>query len=86
MIFNYILKNGAIKRKENGKYLINYDKAYSVMTELAGIILKTQATGDLAFAEEFEKQYGEVSDSFKADLVNLRLENIPVDVRFTYSR
>lgn len=86
MIYNYLQKNGAIARRENGKYMIDYDKAYSSLTALAGIILKTQATGDLKSAEDFEKEYNYISDDFKADLVNLRLEKIPVDIRFTYSR
>lgn len=86
IIYNYLLKDKAIARKENGKYFIDYKKAYSSLTTLAGIILKTQATGDIKFASDFEKEYGQISDAFKADLVNLRLEKIPVDIRFTYSK
>lgn len=86
MIYNYLLNKKAIVREESGKYQIDYAKAYDTIKELAGIILKTQATGDAGFATAFEKQYGSVSETFKADLINLRLEKIPVDIRFTYSK
>ena len=54
--------------------------------EFAGIALKTQATGDYEFAEQFENQYCVLSEDFKADLVNIRLENIPIDLRFEFQK
>ena len=56
------------------------------MAEFAGIALKTQATGDYEFAERFENQYCVLSEDFKADLVNIRLENIPIDLRFEFQK
>lgn len=86
MIYNYLLSHKAFVRGEDGKYVIDYARAYDTMVELAGVILKTQATGDYNFAVQFEDEYGKASETFKADLVNLRLEKIPLDVRFTYSK
>ncbi len=84
MIFNYLNENGAIHQRHDGKYTIDYYRAYEVISDLAGIILKTQATGDREFAESFVNRYGEVSGNFKIDSFNLGMENIPVDIRFRF--
>ena len=86
MLFNYLNQNGAFKRGDSGKYSINYEKTLSLVAEFAGIALKTQATGDYEFAEQFENQYCVLSEDFKADLVNIRLENIPIDLRFEFQK
>ena len=86
MCFNYLDQNGAFKRGDNGKYTIDYDKTYALITDLAGIILKTQATGDYDFASGFEQKYCTLSDDFKADVVNIRLENIPIDLKFEFEK
>ncbi len=86
MLFNYLNRNGAFKRGDSGKYSIDYGKTLSLVAEFAGIALKTQATGDYEFAEQFENQYCVQSEDFKADLVNIRLENIPIDIRFEFQK
>ncbi len=86
MLFNYLDRNGAFTRGDSGKYTIDYDKTLSLVAEFAGIAVRTQATGDYEFAESFEKQYCELSEDFKADLVNIRLEKIPVDLRFKFQK
>ena len=86
MLFNYLNQNGAFKRGDSGKYSIDYEKTLSLVAEFAGIALKTQATGDYEFAEQFENQYCVLSEDFKADLVNIRLENIPIDLRFEFQK
>ena len=86
MIFNYLYENGAFTRADNGRYTIDFDKTLSLVADLAGIILKTQAEGDYAFAEQFESRYCKESETFRADLTNMRLENIPVDLKFEFEK
>ena len=54
----------------------------AALSDLTALVLKTQATGDHAFAADFEKRYSKRSDSYNEDLMNLGLEKIPVDIRF----
>ena len=49
-------------------------------------ILKLQAMGDREAATEFVNKYAVVASAIKADIVNLELEKIPVDIRFTYEK
>lgn len=86
MMFNYLNENGAFNRGADGRYTIDYSKAYALVGDLAGIILKTQATGDYEFASAFEDKYCSLSEDFKADLVNIRLENIPIDLKFKFEK
>lgn len=86
LIYNFLAEKGAFTRGDSGKYTINHDKVLDACAELTGIIVRTQATGDYQFAERFEQKYCTISDNFKADLVNIRLENIPVDLKFEFQR
>ena len=52
------------------------------LQNLTALVLKTQATGDRAFATYFENCYSKRSDNFDADLMNLGIEKIPADIRF----
>jgi hypothetical protein len=52
------------------------------LSDLTALVLKTQATGDIAFATSFEKRYSKRSDSYNEDLMYLGLEKIPADIRF----
>lgn len=86
MILNYLTENGALSRNGSGKYTIDYAKTESCIAELAGIILRTQAEGDLAFAEQFEKQYAGIPKYYSEDKQMMSLENIPVDVVFDFQK
>lgn len=86
MMYNYLYEKGAFKRGESGKYAIDYAKMLSAVETFAQTLLKVQATGDYAAASDFEKKYGTLSDTFRADLVNLRLEKIPVDIQFQFEK
>jgi len=85
IIYNYLKEQGAFERKASGQYSINTSKMESALSDLTALVLKTQATGDKAFADEFEKKYSKRSADYDADRRNLSLENIPVDIRFNYS-
>lgn len=84
--YNYLAENGAFQRNESGKYVIDYPKAQQVVTDLAGLILKIQATGDYAAAKSFMDSHSKVSDKYAGDLQNIRLEGIPMDLRFTFEK
>ena len=82
--YNYLMEQGAIARKSSGKYGIDYAKAEATIGQLGALILKIQATGDYAAARDLVSKYGMVSSTIKADIVNLELEKIPVDIRVSY--
>ena len=82
--YNYLLEQGAISRKASGKYAIDYAKAEEAIYGLGALILQIQATGDYAAAADLVAKYGVVSSTLKADIVNLELEHIPVDIRVSY--
>ena len=85
-VYNCLLESGAIARKSSGKYAIDYAKTEKAITLLGARILEIQATGDLAAAQDFVEKYAVVGPTIKADIVNLELEKIPVDIRLTYEK
>ena len=82
--YNYLLEQGAIARNASGKYSIDYVKAEQAIHNLGALILKIQATGDYNAAADLVNRYAVVSSTLKADIVNLELEKIPVDIRVSY--
>lgn len=82
IIYNYLQEAGAFQRKASGKYILDYTKMEAALSDLTALVLKTQATGDKAFATYFENSYSKPSDNYSTDLMNLGLEKIPVDIRF----
>ena len=84
IIYNYLSETGAFTRQENGRYVLDYAKMDSALAALSGLVLKTQATGDSAFAASFIQTYSKPSDTYKADMHNLSLENVPLDIRFAF--
>ena len=86
MIYNYLMEQGAITRKASGKYGIDYAKTEEAIASMGAQILKLQAMGDREAATEFVNKYAVVASTIKADIVNLELEKIPVDIRFTYEK
>ena len=86
VIYNYLMESGAIARKASGKYSIDQQKLEEAISTLCALILELQATGNREAATEFVDKYAVVAPTIKADVVNLELEKIPVDLRFTYER
>ena len=80
------MEQNAITRGEDGKYKIDYDATWQSISDLGALILKTQATGDYEFASTFAASHTEIGKGLKADFKALALENIPVDIRFTWKR
>ena len=86
IIYNYLAETGAFTRKATGQYALDFKKMESALSDLTALVLKTQATGDKAFAEQFEARYGKLSADYDADRMNLGLERIPADIRFNFKR
>ena len=86
IVYNFLMEQGAIARKASGKYSINYAKTESAIASLGELVLFMQATGDLQAAQQFAAKYAVVPATLKADIVNLELEKIPVDIRLTYEK
>ncbi|MBR1569844.1 MAG: hypothetical protein IJ651_03845 [Bacteroidales bacterium] len=86
LVYNYLVEQGAITRRESGRYSINYTKTMEALESLGALILKVQATGDYDTARDYAAKYAVTAPSIKADVVALELEKIPVDIRFKYER
>ena len=84
IIYNYLLEAGAFKHKPSGQYELNLNVMETALSDLTALVLKTQATGDRAFAEEFEAKYSKRSENYYEDNVNLRLEKIPADISLNF--
>ena len=86
IIYNFLMNQGALERKASGRYDIHYDKAESAISNLGELLLYIQATGDKSGADELVSKCATVPATIKADIVNLELEKIPVDIRLTYEK
>ena len=84
IIYNWLAKAGAFQRKPSGQYKLDFDKMESSLKDLTALVLKTQATGDKATADELEAQYSKRGDDYYADRINLGLAKIPADIRFIF--
>lgn len=84
LCLNYLRDAGAVTRKPNEKYVIDFTKAWDKIGELASLILKVQATGDLAVAKDFRDRYATPKSDFSQDVFNLGMAGVPVDLRFNY--
>ena len=84
MIYNYLREAGAFERHASGQYSLDCGKMENALANLTALVLETQATGNKAFATQFEDKYSKRSEDYKADLMNLGLEKIPVDIRFDF--
>jgi len=82
MCYNYMFENGAFTRNGNGTYHINYEKARKAMEGWIALILKTQATGDFAFASQYSKDHGTIGPDLQKDLDRINKAGIPRDIRF----
>ena len=78
MEFNYLSERGAIRRKTNGRYAIDFEKMPGALADLAKELLETEATGDRDRAENWFKKYGQMPEELKTALK--AASDVPVDV------
>ena len=82
LIYNYLKEKGAYVRNPSNVSVIDFDKMEDAMKELSGKLLEIQATGDHDAAQALIDGYSTIGDDLKAAFGDLRLENIPIDIRF----
>jgi hypothetical protein len=84
MCYNFFKDNGAFSRNSDGLYHIDYAKAMEAIDAWAGLILKTQATGDYEFARSYAEKNAVIHEPLAADIANVNGHNIPRDIRFDF--
>lgn len=82
MCFNYMEQAGAFSRNEEGKYVIDYDKAKEAVNGWADLIITTQGNGDIEFAREYRAENGGITPALQADLDKINGAGIPKDIKF----
>lgn len=82
--YNYIKEAGAISRHPDGCYYIDWNHAEEAIASLASELLEIQALGDYGKAKDFISRYSVIDKDLDADMHNLRLEQIPADIRFSF--
>lgn len=80
--YHFLLDKGAFKRSGNGKYTVNVGKMQSAVSALAEEVLRIQATGDKTAAEKLVSSNARIGRELEEDFMNIRLEKIPLDIRF----
>lgn len=82
MCFNYMQDNGAFTRNQDGRYVINVEKAEAAMKSWAALILRVEGEGDVAFAKKYSAENGKVRADLQADLDKIAQNNIPRDITY----
>ena len=85
MCYNYMEEHGAFTRNEEGKWVIDFEKAAEVMNSWAELILETQATGNLEFAQEYSAKNASIREALAADVAKVNEAGIPRDIVFDFT-
>jgi len=85
MCYNFMEDHGAFTRDDSGKYVIDFDKAASAIDAWASLILETQATGNLEFAQKYSSENASIRESLAADIEKVNGAGIPRDIRFEWA-
>lgn len=80
--FNYLSKEGAFTRDENGLYNIDFPKMKLAVEKLGGAILTAQGNGDYEFVKKWIATDGVIKSELQADLDKLAGHGIPKDIWF----
>ena len=84
MCYNYMEQNGAFYRNEDGKYVVDFEKAPEVINSWAELIIRTQATGDLEFAQAYSAENAAITPALEADIKKVNEAGIPRDIVFEW--
>ena len=85
MCYDYMEEHGAFTRNEEGKWVIDFEKAAEVMNSWAELILETQATGNLEFAQEYSAKNASIREALAADVAKVNEAGIPRDIVFDFT-
>ncbi len=82
MCFNYMKKQGAFLRTEDGHYMVDVKKMRKAIEGWAKMVLETEGAGNYENAKSYASKNGVVQPELQKDLQKLSSKNIPVDIRF----
>lgn len=85
MCYNFMEENGAFSRNAEGKYVIDFEKARAAIDAWANLIITTQATGNLEFAQKYAAENANIKPALEADIQKVNEAGIPRDIRFNYA-
>lgn len=80
--FNYMEKEGAFTRNEQGQYAIDFEKMKVAIEKLAGDILVCQGNGDYEAAKAWLGEMSVTKPELQADLDRVNNAGIPVDIYY----
>jgi hypothetical protein len=82
MCYNFFETAGAFTRNQEGKYVIDLEKAKQALADWAALILQVEGEGDYAFAVKYNAENSVIKAGLKADLEKIQQADIPRDIRF----
>lgn len=82
LCFNFLAKNGAFSRSQEGIYTVDVEKMRLASIELLQKILKIQGDGDYASAAEWIREESFVGDELSEDLNRIASADIPKDIYY----
>ena len=80
MCYNYMEDHGAFTRNEEGKWVIDFEKATAAVDSWASLILETQATGNYEFAQSYAAENASIREALAADIEKVNEAGIPRDI------
>lgn len=87
IFYNYLVSGGAVTRNRwTGIHAIDYARMEELIEELVGRVLEIQATGDAAGARDLIAEYAVIGESMTDDISAIRMEGIPIDIRFEFEK
>jgi hypothetical protein len=84
MCYNYMEDHGAFTRNEEGKWVIDFEKAAAAVDSWASLILETQATGNFEFAQQYAAENASIREALAADIEKVNGAGIPRDIVFDW--
>ena len=85
LTFNFLEKEGAFTRNEEGLYAINFENMKVAVAKLGGEILKAQGDGNYEFVKEWIATEGVIKPTLQADLDKVNGMGIPTDIYYEMS-
>jgi hypothetical protein len=84
MEFNYLVEQKAVMNKD-GKYVVDYNRIPTALTQLTKELLTIEATGDRARAENWLKRYDTMPPSLTAALEAAKGVPVDIDPKFAFA-
>ena len=84
MCYNFMEDNGAFTRNEEGKWVIDFEKAAAAVDSWAALILETQAIGNFEFAQKYASENASIREALAADIAKVNSAGIPRDITFDW--